>query len=107
MRQFFNAVILLAMGHFVCDFVLQNDRMAVEKVRGSDVTLDWRYWLSAHSATHGLAVALITGIPSLGLIEWICHFGIDYIKGKNRISLLQDQALHLCCKVVWALFVIG
>ena len=46
------------MAHFVCDFTLQPDRMAVEKVRGMDVTLDWRWWLTAHAATHGLAVSL-------------------------------------------------
>ena len=38
--------VLLALAHFVCDFGLQTDRMAVEKVAGSDRTLNWRWWLT-------------------------------------------------------------
>jgi len=104
--QFFDSFLVLAMAHFVCDFVLQNDRMAVEKVKGHDITLNWRYWLTAHAAAHGFAVALITGLPSLGLLEWVSHFMIDYIKGKERISLFQDQGLHIACKAAWALMIV-
>ena len=68
---------VLVMGHFVGDFVLQSDRMAVEKYPGSDVTLPWSYWLTAHSACHGLLVAWITGIPALGIAEWAAHWLID------------------------------
>ena len=87
--------------HFVCDFALQTDRMAVEKVRGMDEALDWRWWLTAHSATHGLAVSLLTGIPLLGLAEWILHALIDWLKSRLMFSLLLDQALHVCCKIAW------
>ena len=41
----FDTLILLGMGEFVCDFPLQADRMAIEKVPGKDVTLNWRWWL--------------------------------------------------------------
>ena len=36
-----NLLILLVLAHFVCDFVLQSDRMAVEKIPGRDATLHW------------------------------------------------------------------
>ena len=36
-------ILMLFMGHFTGDFVLQNDRIAVEKCPGSDVTLPW-FW---------------------------------------------------------------
>ena len=94
-------MIQLLLAHFVCDFALQTDRMAVEKVRGMDETLDWRWWLTAHSATHGLAVSLLTGIPLLGLAEWILHALIDWLKSRLMFSLLLDQTLHVCCKFVW------
>ena len=58
---------LLAMGHFLGDFGLQNDRMAVEKCAGRDVTLPWQWWLTAHAAIHGLLVARFDGVEGGGL----------------------------------------
>jgi hypothetical protein len=96
-----NLLILLVLAHFVCDFALQSDRMAREKITGADVTLDWRWWLTAHAATHGLAVALLTALPLLGLAETLLHAIIDWLKGRLRFSLLLDQALHLIAKLAW------
>ena len=96
-----NLLILLTLAHFVCDFVLQSDRMAVEKSSGRDVTLYWGWWLSAHAATHGLAVALLTGIPVLGLMEMFLHAIIDWAKIRFRLTLVLDQCLHLLCKLIW------
>jgi hypothetical protein len=92
---------LLLMGHFVADFVLQHDRLAVEKGPGADVTLNWRWWLTSHAACHGLFVALLTGLPSLGMAEWAAHWLIDFAKCRWRLSLALDQALHALCKVLW------
>ena len=66
-------LILLLLGHFVADYPLQGDKMAVEKCPGKDVTLDWRWWLSAHAATHGFFVAVLTGVPILGVAETLSH----------------------------------
>ena len=68
---------------------------------GADVTLNWRWWLVSHAATHGLAVALLTGIPLLGLAETVLHAIIDWSKGRLRFSLALDQSLHLACKLLW------
>ena len=103
---FSDALILLVLAHFVCDFTLQTDRMALEKVPGRDNTLDWRWWLLSHSATHGFAVALITGIPLLGLAELVFHAIIDWSKSRFRFSLACDQALHVACKLLWAALVV-
>jgi len=92
----------LVFAHFLCDFALQNDKMAVEKCPGRDVTLPWYWWLTAHSATHGLAVSLITGIPFLGVLELLLHFLLDYSKCRFRLSLALDQAGHIFCKFLWA-----
>tara|TARA_B100001250_G_C19345591_1_gene591010 strand:+ start:245 stop:532 length:288 start_codon:yes stop_codon:yes gene_type:complete len=91
------------MGHFVCDFTLQNERMAIEKVKGKDITLNWKWWLISHSCTHGLAVTLITSNVFLGLMEIILHWIIDWLKGKNYYSLTIDQILHITCKLTWTI----
>ncbi|MGB1417197.1 MAG: DUF3307 domain-containing protein [Synechococcus sp.] len=95
--------ILLILGHFLADFPLQNDRMAVEKCPGKDVVLNWRWWLSAHAATHGFVVAMLTGWPVLGVAEMLTHGLIDYGKCRLHYSLAVDQALHWLCKAVWVL----
>ena len=91
--------ILLALGHFLGDFALQSDRMAIEKCPGRDAILDWRWWLVSHGAIHGFIVAVITAIPVLGLIECIIHSIIDFGKCRVGYSLMIDQSLHLICKL--------
>jgi len=77
-------LIMLILGHFLGDYPLQGDKMAVEKCPGKDVTLSWKWWLTAHAGTHGFIVALLTGIPALGLAEMLAHFLIDF--GKCRLG---------------------
>jgi hypothetical protein len=101
---YINILILLILAHFVADFVLQNDRMAVEKCPGKDVVLHWTWWMAGHTALHGLFVAVITGIPLLGLAEWIIHFAIDYGKCRGYYNLGMDQAFHIFCKMLWVAF---
>lgn len=93
--------ILLLFAHFVCDFALQNDRMAIEKVQGKDITLNWRWWLFAHCSTHALSVSLIASSTLLGIFELIMHWIIDFYKGKKYYSLFVDQFLHVICKLIW------
>ena len=95
-------LILLILGHFLVDFPLQGDKMAVEKCPGKDVTLNWRWWLSAHAATHGFMVAVLTGVPILGLAETLIHGLIDFGKCRFGYKLIVDQALHWACKIIWA-----
>ena len=104
-QQPFDLLIILILGHFVADYPLQGDRMAVEKCPGNDVTMDWRWWLTAHTATHGFFVALLTGIPLLGLAEMVSHFCIDFGKCRIGYSLLVDQILHCLCKALWVIVI--
>ena len=103
---FFNLFLLLAMGHFLGDYALQSDRMAQEKCAGADPTLPWWIWLTAHGAIHGLIVAVLSGLPLLGLCEWVLHGWIDYGKCRHRYSLATDQVLHLSCKAAWAALIV-
>ena len=97
-----NLFLLLAMAHFLADFGLQNDRMAVEKCPGKGVTLPWQWWLWSHAAIHGFFVAVLTGVPLLGLAEWLVHGLIDIAKCRKAYSLKADQVLHLLTKLLWA-----
>ena len=96
-----SVLLLLLMAHFLCDFGLQSDRMAREKCRGCDKVLPWGWWLTAHGAIHGLAVALLTGVPLLGAAEMGIHILIDHNKCKGRINFTTDQILHMLCKGLW------
>ncbi len=97
---------LLVMGHFLGDFGLQSDRMAVEKCRGKAHTLPWQWWLTAHAAIHGFLVAMITGVAWLGLGEWLLHMLIDHGKCRHRYSLGLDQMLHISCKALWVVLIL-
>lgn len=99
----FNLLLLLVMGHFVADFGLQSDRMATEKCPGQGVVLGWGWWLCAHAAIHGFVVGWLTGVPLLGLAEWLVHALIDLGKCRRCYRMGMDQGLHLLCKVAWTL----
>jgi hypothetical protein len=94
-------LLTLVMGHCLGDFAFQSDRMAVEKCAGCDQTLPWYWWLGAHAGIHGFLVTMITGLPWLGLLEWMVHSLIDFLKCRHRYGLAMDQCLHLLCKVLW------
>jgi hypothetical protein len=93
--------------HFLFDFPLQGDAVAREKSRHSTSTLQqqvpWYYWLTAHAACHAMGVALVTGSVALGLCELAAHWLIDLLKCEGKYSIHVDQALHLACKLAWAL----
>lgn len=99
-------LLTLVMGHFLADFAFQSDRMAVEKCSGCDQTLPWYWWLGAHAAIHGFLVTVITGLPWLGLVEWMVHSLIDFCKCRRLYRLATDQFLHLLCKGVWVLIAV-
>ena len=104
--QTVDLLIMLILGHFLGDYPLQGDKMAVEKCPGKDVTLSWKWWLTAHAGTHGFIVALLTGIPALGLAEMLAHFLIDFGKCRLGYKLIVDQALHWACKIVWVYIIV-
>jgi len=104
---------LFLVGHALCDFVLQSEAMGALKSRRKNLPAEhgpefppWYLWLSAHSLTHGGAVYLITGSWCLGAVESIMHAVIDHLKCEGRTSILQDQGLHIACKLVYVLLLI-
>ena len=94
----------LVAGHALCDYPLQGDFLARAKNRAMPIPgVPWYQALGAHAVIHGAAVALITGIPLLGLAETVAHAAIDDAKCTGRIGFNTDQALHVGCKLFWVL----
>lgn len=106
-----HAVFWLVAGHFVTDYPLQGDTVAIQKNRNTENALaglvPWPWWLTAHALQHGAVVLLILGRVDLAIAETICHWVIDLWKCDKRISLNTDQTLHLMCKAVWFLIWVG
>lgn len=94
---------LLIAFHFVCDYSLQNDFMAVGKNPATRQTngVPWYWIMASHAFVHGAAVAILTNSVILGLAETIIHFIIDVSKCRKLINADQDQCLHLMCKILW------
>lgn len=104
---------LFLVGHALCDYALQSEAMGAAKNRRKNLPAEhgpefppWYYWLSAHSLIHGGAVYLVTSSWVLGALESVLHAIIDHLKCKGRISIHQDQGLHVACKLVYVLFLI-
>jgi hypothetical protein len=99
-----NELLLLIIGHYVCDFGLQNDFTAKAKnpfiSRGDDNTI-WVHVMSSHCAIQALPVLLVTHSWELALAEFLFHFYVDFKKCKGSLDFHQDQALHLASKIVW------
>ena len=98
--------LLLIASHFVCDYVLQTDPIARGKNRNTESCLfgvNWWYWMTSHSVTHGLGVGVITGSITLGLLETVAHWLIDFGKCEKWYGLHVDQLLHGVCKVLWVI----
>ena len=83
--------------HFLLDFAIQGDFVAKYKARTIDDSNNvmWKWVLTAHAASHTLPVLLLTQSVLLGLVMFISHFIIDFLKCEQKINFNQDQTLHI------------
>lgn len=101
----------ILVAHFVCDFVLQSDKMAVNKSKS------W-YWLTMHVAAYTSALAVFA-IPLFGIganlvvfvwINGLLHFVTDAVtsrissyfwRNEQRhwffVTIGADQLIHYAC----------
>ena len=101
-------IIELLTAHFIADYPLQGDFLSKAKNHKTPITgFPFQHALLAHSAIHGGLVSIITGIWWLGLLELIIHGATDYLKCDNKISIHQDQLIHVLCKILWALIALA
>ena len=102
-------------GHAAADFVFQPQAMGKGKDRNSEIHREvdvvdfppWFIWLTAHSLIHGGAVFLVTGYATLGAVEVLLHWIIDFAKCEGWLSFWQDQAFHVGCKVAYCVFLLN
>jgi hypothetical protein len=96
----------LMVGHSLADYPLQGDFLANGKNRHTPIgKMFWPHAIFAHSMIHGGFVAIITGSVWLGVAEAVVHGITDLLKCDNWIGLRTDQAIHVVCKIVWAVIV--
>lgn len=95
---------LLILFHFIADYPLQGDFLSKAKNKNTDVgKLFWIHALTAHSFIHSGFVSIVTGNLFLGLFEFVSHFITDYLKCQNKITLNQDQFIHILSKLLWVI----
>lgn len=94
---------MLLCSHFVCDYPLQSEFIAVGKspLKSPHCGVPWYYIMAGHAFTHGAGVFIVTGSVWLGIAETAVHFLIDWNKCLGRFGIHADQALHVACKVAW------
>jgi len=92
----------LIVAHVLCDYHLQGDFLARGKnVRNPIPGVPWYQCLAAHALIQGAGVAVVTGNPFLGGLEFGAHWVIDYLKCSGKIGFNCDQVLHVACKLAW------
>lgn len=99
---------LMVAAHALADYPLQGEFLSKAKNHTAPIPgVPWYQALLAHSAIHAGFVGVITGSIWLALAEFVIHTATDYAKCAGRISYNTDQAIHIGCKVVWAVLVIA
>jgi uncharacterized membrane protein len=97
-----NTVLALVWLHFISDFILQSDKMAMSKSSSSK-------WLTIHVAVYGLPFLIVFGWK-YALINALLHWITDALSSRATSYLWKkekrhwffvvigfDQAIHLTC----------
>ena len=56
MINFLNNLIPLILGHFVADFAIQTDTVALNKCPKNNSRISWAWWMTGHVSIHGFIV---------------------------------------------------
>jgi hypothetical protein len=108
-QLFLTSLALMLVAHALADYPLQGDWLAKAKNRtlapvpGSVV---WPGAMTCHAGIHAFGVFLATGSWVLAVGEFAAHAAIDDAKCRSVIGYNADQALHVGCKVAWALMLV-
>lgn len=100
-------ILQLFAGHFLCDYPLQGDFLARGKNHKNPIPgVPWWQCLTAHAFIQGGMVYLVTGSYLCAYLEVLLHWVIDYGKSDGCYGYNVDQALHIACKVLWAVLML-
>lgn len=92
--------------HFLADYPLQGDAVAIHKSRHVKDALSqavpWYWWMTGHAAMHAVGVYIITRSMVWSIVEFGIHFITDMAKCDKVITLNQDQFVHISAKLFYA-----
>lgn len=80
-----NAVLVLLVCHWVADFILQTDKMAVNKSKSNE-------WLMVHCITYTIPFMILS--PAFALVNGITHFMIDWCTSRITSKLWANGDRH-------------
>ena len=113
--MFFANLLLLIMGHCLADTALQSDTMAKAKRDATNIKgfASWWMWLTHHAMIQGLITILLIYLItrdlyfsiSLGVIEVVTHWIIDFFKCRNKYNPNIDQLLHIGMKIIYCVMI--
>jgi len=105
----------LLIGHAFADYPLQGEFLAKCKNRKMAAAIRdehehapvllWFHCLTAHALIHAGFVWLVSGVVLLGIVEFVLHWIIDFMKSEGWINFQVDQSLHVLCKVGYVIVI--
>lgn len=104
-------LILLTL-HFLADFPLQGEFLAMGKNSRTNPPEVWITCLLAHCVIHAGLVFMFTEELSLAAIMFVTHAGIDMLKsngdlGEGPEAFARDQIMHVAIVAVIASLYVG
>lgn len=98
----------LLIAHALFDYPLQGDFLSRNKNRhykdeNNNVKGLWIHCLTSHSILHAGSVWLITGSFIIGIMEFVLHWIIDFLKCEGITNFHTDQFLHVLCRILYVI----
>lgn len=98
----------LLIAHALFDYPLQGDFLSRNKNRhykdeNNNVKGLWIHCLTSHSILHAGSVWLITGSFIIGIMEFVLHWIIDFLKCEGITNFHTDQLLHVLCRILYVI----
>ena len=104
----FQIFFALLIAHALFDYPLQGDFLSKNKNRhyideNNNVKGLWIHCLTSHSILHAGSVCLITGSFIIGIMEFVLHWIIDFLKCEGITNFHTDQFLHVLCRILYVI----
>ena len=98
----------LLIAHALFDYPLQGDFLSRNKNRhykdeNNNVKGLWIHCLTSHSILHAGSIWLITGSFIIGIMEFVLHWIIDFLKCEGITNFHTDQFLHVLCRILYVI----
>ena len=98
----------LLIAHALFDYPLQGDFLSKNKNRHykdeiNNVKGLWIHCLTSHSILHAGSIWLITGSFIIGIMEFVLHWIIDFLKCEGITNFHADQFLHVLCRILYVI----